>query len=47
MTKTAFRLVSARLASSCLGPARFAPALALGIGCALPFYLFLRSARIG
>lgn len=23
------------------------PALALGIGCALPFYLFLRSARIG
>ena len=22
------------------------PALALGVGCALPFYLFLRSARI-
>ena len=34
MTKTAFRLVSAGLASSCLGPARFAPALALGIALA-------------
>ena len=34
MTKTAFRLAPAGLASSCLGPARFAPALALGIALA-------------
>lgn len=34
MTKTAFRLAPAGLASSCLAPARFAPALALGIALA-------------